>query len=276
MSYSIKDLTAPLSFLPYGEEKNETVGLDVLAFWQAVDNICQTFRQNHMYGNTRTSNMNFMLGADISLLFVGWIDEIKFVRFRDQIGTLANSRSSDPRVTTDIIRKTFEIFISDLTAIQKLVLLDSLWNNIWGKVGQLKPVLSRNNITAFMPYDPIKLTIDEIHQGVGTAAFAKEHPSLSTLFSTYKMVSPIIANKHPELIESVDITLAQLVECENMLAAYQATIDLLDKIDPFRAKNPEESIKTIYKLDCDCHLNDYNFATEIIKFCLTNLYSVKL
>lgn len=276
MSFSIKDLTAPVNFLPHVESRDVPVGLDVLAFWQSVDNICQAFKQNHMYASGRGPNMNFILGADVSLLFAGWIDELKFIRFRDQVGSLANSRYGDPRVSVDIIRTTLEIFISELSAIQKLVLLDSLWTNIWGNIGQLKPILNRNNITAFKPYEPIQLTIDEIHKGVGTAAFAKEQPGLSTLFSTYKMVSPIIAKKYPELIESVDITLAQLIECEGMMPAYQATIDLLDKIDPLRAKNAENSVRIIYKLDCDCHLNDYNFATEIIKFCLVNLYSVEL
>ena len=276
MTYSILDLTLPVELTTYNQRKEIPVGLDRYAFWQAIANLSASFKQNHMGYNSNRNGGHGILVCDMSLVFAEWVSDVKFIRYRDQVISLFGTNSNSPHLAGNYVRLTLDILMSEFPAIQKLVLLDSLWQGVYGPLGGLKPVLNRTTIVGFTPYQPIKLTMDEILEKVGTAAFAKDEPGLSSLFATYKMINPLIAKKHPELIESVDIGLSQIISSESLLASYQVVVELLDKIKPLRAKNSDSSVKTIYKLDCDCHLDDYHLATEMIKFILSSLYTIHI
>lgn len=271
MSYSIEDLTLPAKF----NHSLSSMSLDTLAFRQAVDNICSAFKQNHM-GDMGRGTPNFLLSSDISLIFAGWLDELKFVRFRDSIAAVRRQHCALPSATSNYIRTTLDILSSELKPIQKLVLIDTLWSSSWGAIGNLKPTRNSGGFAGFRHFEPIKLTIEEINKGVGTAQFTKDHPAIASLFSTYLMISPIIKNKYPELIETADIALARLVECENIADAYETLIDFVDKVEPHKAKDPSASVRITYKLDCSCHIDDIGIAAEIIKYCLNTLYAIEL
>ena len=276
MTYSILDLTLPVELTTYNQRKEIPVGLDRYAFWQAIANLSASFKQNHMGYNSNRAGGHGILVCDMSLVFAEWVSDVKFIRYRDQVISLSGTNSNSPHLAGNYVRLTLDILMSEFPAIQKLVLLDSLWQGVYGPLGGLKPVLNHTTIVGFTPYQPIKLTMEEILEKVGTATFAKDQPGLSSLFATYKMINPLIAKKHPELIESVDIGLSQIISSESLLASYQVVVELLDKIKPLRAKNSDSSVKTIYKLDCDCHLDDYHLATEMIKFILSSLYTIHI
>lgn len=275
MTYSINDLTVPEVIASHTWVDKTEFSLPNYAFWQAITNICTSFNSSFLH-DENTYRAHTGVSKDTPLIFLKWFDEIRFRRFRDRVADLYNFQQKDDNVATAYIQLTIDIFMDDLTTIQKLSLLYALYSRYYGRLNGFRPVYKAGEMIGFSRCNSVGLTIEDINEKLGTAEFIKDHSELSGLFSTYKTMSPIIQKKHPEVIEATDIVLRQLLNCNDIQTGFQAISDYLKIVTPHRAERKNDSIAMVYKLDCDCHLNDPNIAIAMIKHCLLELYSISI